>query len=224
MRNPTNLTHAELASIVSKIRDWMYLDLVNDADTYNPEKAWNAGDFAMDTGELFSEHGLAPESRGDKPEASVPSSPPRIVIIVSGGLVQGIFCSDVTAEAVVVDWDTEGGDTEDRDDNIVAVTGENNRTYYAAVLQHHVASFQELAGSNTLVALQQAGIAERVVSGCRTEVAGYVLFDFDMGNLATTHVYKDQAESAEDASQLDNVIVLPLVLETVTCPTGRREE
>jgi hypothetical protein len=45
------------------------------------------------------------------------------------------------------------------------------------------------------------------------EVPRYVLYDFDMDDLATTHVYESYNEAADDASQLDNVIVAPLVFE-----------
>ena len=45
------------------------------------------------------------------------------------------------------------------------------------------------------------------------EVRRYILFDFDAGDLATTHVYDRCQEAADDASQLDNVIVVPLVFE-----------
>ena len=36
----------------------------------------------------------------------------------------------------------------------------------------------------------------------------YILYDFDSGDLATTRVYDDYDEAADDASQLDNVIIL----------------
>lgn len=49
--------------------------------------------------------------------------------------------------------------------------------------------------------------------GATTETRRYVLYDFDAGDLATTNVYDSHAEAVEDASELDNVIVVPLVLE-----------
>lgn len=38
----------------------------------------------------------------------------------------------------------------------------------------------------------------------------YILYNHDMGDLATTTVYNDYEDAADDASRLDNVIVLPL--------------
>ncbi len=38
----------------------------------------------------------------------------------------------------------------------------------------------------------------------------YILYDFDTGDLATTTVYTDYGEAAEDADQLANVLVVPL--------------
>ncbi len=46
----------------------------------------------------------------------------------------------------------------------------------------------------------------------------YVLYDFDMDNLATTHVYGSYDEAAEDAVPLNNVIIVPLVFR------GERQE
>ena len=44
-------------------------------------------------------------------------------------------------------------------------------------------------------------------------VPRYVLYDFDADNLATTTVYRSYQEAADDATRLDNVIVLTLPLE-----------
>ena len=46
---------------------------------------------------------------------------PRVVLNVSGGAVQDVYCSDTEADIVLVDWDTEGCDPEA--DNLVAVAG-----------------------------------------------------------------------------------------------------
>jgi len=46
--------------------------------------------------------------------------------------------------------------------------------------------------------------------------SGYVLYDFDMDELATTSVYASYADAADDTVRLDNVIVVPLVFEEVT--------
>ena len=48
----------------------------------------------------------------------------------------------------------------------------------------------------------------------------YVLYDFDADDLATAMVYDTYSEAADDASQLDNVIVIPLLIEGVTIGGG----
>ena len=58
----------------------------------------------------------------------------------------------------------------------------------------------------------QAFLAEGVDDSPQ-DVRGYVLYDFDFGDLATTNVYDSYPEAADDASELDNVIVMPLVFE-----------
>ncbi len=46
----------------------------------------------------------------------------------------------------------------------------------------------------------------------------FVLYDFDMGELASTRVYDDAQEAAQDADLLDNVMVVGFTLEHV--PSG----
>ena len=60
---------------------------------------------------------------------------------------------------------------------------------------------------------------------CGTSIVRrYVLYDYDAGDLATTNVYDDYREAADDASALDNVIVMSLVFEKeagdVVAPQG----
>ena len=38
----------------------------------------------------------------------------------------------------------------------------------------------------------------------------FVLFDFDLGELATTQVFSQYEDAAETANRLDNVLVIPL--------------
>ncbi len=49
-----------------------------------------------------------------------------------------------------------------------------------------------------------------------SETHRYILYDHDTGDLATTTVYSDHEEAVEDASQLDDVIVLALTFEQDT--------
>lgn len=55
-------------------------------------------------------------------------------------------------------------------------------------------------------------------------VPRYVLYDFDSDDLATTNVYHSYREAAEDASQLDNVIILALPFEMPADRTSASEE
>lgn len=50
----------------------------------------------------------------------------------------------------------------------------------------------------------------------------FILYDFDMGELASTRVYGDAQEAAEDADLLDNVIVMGFTLERT--PGGSSDE
>ena len=59
--------------------------------------------------------------------------------------------------------------------------------------------------------------------GGTSVVRTYVLYDFDAGDLATTNVYDSYPEAADDASQLDNVIVVSLVFEKKTADTAESE-
>ena len=82
-------------------------------------------------------------------------------------------------------------------------------------LREAVAVFREL-GQDCRRLLSQTPGAD--------EVRRYVLYDFDMGDLATTRVYDSYQEAADDASPLDNVIVVPLVFEELTAGRGPQEE
>lgn len=48
-----------------------------------------------------------------------------------------------------------------------------------------------------------------------TRTTKYLLFDFDAAELATTTVYDTYEDAKEDAAELDNVIVIPLIFEEV---------
>jgi hypothetical protein len=47
-------------------------------------------------------------------------------------------------------------------------------------------------------------------------VKKFVLYNFDLDRVATTKVFANYGEAAEAAKDLDNVIVLPLVIQAVT--------
>ncbi len=146
---------------------------------------------------------------------------PKIVLNVSGGVVQEVFGSPSDAEIVCVDWDTEGCDP--ARDGTFEIVNDNGRTQQAAVIQHHVFPLEELSGMDVGKALEKAGLGQWLKEPPKIETGRYILYDFDADDLATTNVYDDHAEAVEDASQLDNVIVMPLVFEQQT-PAGPEDE
>lgn len=81
-------------------------------------------------------------------------SKPRIILNVSGGVVQDVFCSDFETEVILVDWDTEGCDSSD--DDVFQIGG---RAAAAFVARVDVAPCHELAGTDVEAALRAAQIA-----------------------------------------------------------------
>ena len=73
-------------------------------------------------------------------------------------------------------------------------------------------------------ALQKAGMLPDLSKRGASEVRKYILYDFDAGDLATTNVYDSYPEAADDASELDNVIIMPLVFEKQTADTAEPED
>jgi hypothetical protein len=84
------------------------------------------------------------------------ASRPKIVLNVSGGVLQDVFGSDPATAVAVVDWDTEGCDSSE--DGIVEVPNGQGGTQLAVVVKHPVYPLEELAGTETEAALQAAGL------------------------------------------------------------------
>jgi hypothetical protein len=80
----------------------------------------------------------------------------QIVINVAGGLVQNVFCSDLAAEAIVVDWDTEGAPPDEP--GIVPVRDVLGRERLAQVTRRDVALLSELAGTEAEAAIEAAAL------------------------------------------------------------------
>lgn len=80
----------------------------------------------------------------------------QIVINLSGGLVQDVFCSDPDADVISVDWDTEGSDPSD--DGVVEVTTMDERTRLAHVAEYAAHPFNSLFGTDVATAMDTAGI------------------------------------------------------------------
>lgn len=80
----------------------------------------------------------------------------RIVVNVSGGIVQDVIASGKDVEVVVVDWDVEGSD----DDAVVETLGSDGREISAFVSVFSAEPLESLAGTDAQIVLQKAGVAD----------------------------------------------------------------
>ena len=72
------------------------------------------------------------------------------------------------------------------------------------------------AGTQTGKVLQKASVLRRARSAQRASVTRrWVIYDFDADTLITTQVFQTYAEAVDAASQLHDVLVLPLIFENV---------
>ncbi len=61
-------------------------------------------------------------------------------------------------------------------------------------------------------------------SDARTVTTKYVLYDFDMDELATTAVYSGYRAAAEDANMLSNIVVIAFTIETEPIVDARGDQ
>lgn len=86
----------------------------------------------------------------------------EIVIEVSGGVVQEVYCSDPAAAAViVVDWDAEGCGADEP--HIVEAHHGTDRERLARVTSQAAMPLENLAGSDVEAAVEAADV---LVSAC----------------------------------------------------------
>lgn len=138
----------------------------------------------------------------------------QVVLDISGGVLQAVHASAPAIHVVCVDWDCDG--CEPGDNGMVEITDANGRQCVSAVAEYPVSPLSALAGTNTAAALKAAGIQWREESPPSiNQIRRYVLYDGDADNLVTTNVYRSYAEAADDADMLNDVIVVPLVVEKV---------
>ena len=78
----------------------------------------------------------------------------QIVLNISGGLVQEIFCSDQAAEAIVVDWDTEHCSPDEP--GVVTVRNFYDRDHRVHVARREVLPLAEMAGTDAEAAIEEA--------------------------------------------------------------------
>ena len=129
---------------------------------------------------------------------------------ISGGVLQDVFSSDPAISVVLADWDTEGSDPSE--EGIVEIPDGRGGTQLANVAEYPVMPLTDLVGTETEAALKAAGL-ELTQAADRTVARRWVLYSGDTNTLLTTRTYDSYDEAAEDANQVDDVLVLPLVFE-----------
>ena len=143
-----------------------------------------------------------------------PHSQPTVIVEISGGVLQEAYASDPAVQLRLVDWDTEGC-TPGEDNGIVAITDEHGRSRLALVTVFPTVPIDEIA-EDTEKALKAAGIEVpgKQDNGLQ-ESRRWVLYNFDTDALLGTKVYSDYDEAVEDAAQANDILVLPLVIQSI---------
>jgi len=180
----------------------MYLDLdEHGTEFWNPGKEWSCCDVCQDIQDALHEHNLVPGEEQAYQEAVSP--PPGH-----------------NTERLVVWAESNSLGPEDLDDLVHDCAGttasEINNRGLAVQIEYLVDQLGEPETSAQLTGMvppadsppdgQPKGEAVRIVK--------YVLYDHDVGHLATTTVYDSFDEAKDDAAELDDVIVVPLVFAT----------
>ena len=164
---------------------------------------------ALSTPDIFDEYGNPTVGEFFVAKETAPPAP-KIVLNISGGVLQDVFGSDPAITVALVDWDTEGSDPSDK--GIVEIPDGRGGTQLANVAEYPVLPLTDLVGTETEAALKAAGL-ELTQAANRTVVRRWVLYSIDTNTLLTTRTYDSYDEAAEDANQVDDILVLPLVFE-----------
>ena len=207
MKNPASLLHDQLAEIVTDMVQMLYGTEQNDGSwTYAADKEWSGGDVCEAAAGLLDRFGLLPQVEGSG-EAMQPATPP-LDVCQSADDPQGYTLN-------------LDGPLFRRQRKFLVNLMNRSRGNEATPLQLPADAEEVLEGLISLTdeiadqAHDQYGIDCLLEEGASPkEVAAprYILYDFDSGDLATTTVYDSYDEAADDASQLDNVIILALRL------------
>jgi len=144
-------------------------------------------------------------------ETAAPTAP-KIVLNLSGGVLQDVFGSDPAIAVALVDWDVEG--CSPSDNGIVELPDVRGGTHLASVVEYPVWPLEQLAGTETEAALKAAGLElTPSANSDRTASRRWVLYSINTNMLLTTRTYDSYDEAAEDANQVDDILVLPLEFE-----------
>ena len=163
---------------------------------------------ALSTPDIMEEYGdpTVGEFFVAKEATAIPT--PKVVLNLSGGVLQDVFGSHPAITVVLVDWDVEGCSPSDH--NIVEVPDGPGRTRLAAVAEYPVWPLEQLAGTEAEAAMKAAGLA---VDSDRTVLCRWVLYNVGTGELLNTRAYDSREEALEDVGQDDGVLVVPLAIE-----------
>ncbi len=193
-------------------------DVEYNAELTDPEGLASAADRLMET--VLSTPGIMEEYGNPhfgeffvaKADGSHPRPGPTVVVEIAGGVLQEAYSSDPGVRLALVDWDTEGS-TPDDDNGIFAITGADGRSRLVLVTEFPADSIDQVTGKDTGRALEAAGIVCRPEPDEEPAVRRrWVLYDPDTDALLTTRAYASYEDAADDASQANDVLVLPLVI------------
>jgi hypothetical protein len=165
---------------------------------------------ALSTPGIFDEYGNPKVGEFFVARETTALSAPKIVLNISGGVLQDVFSSDPAITVARVDWDTEG--CSPSDNGIVEIADGRGGTQLAAVAEYPVLPLTDLAGTETEAALKASGL-ELTQAADRTAARRWVLYSIATDALLTTRTYDSYDEAAEDANQVDDILVLPLEFE-----------
>ncbi|MBN2579378.1 MAG: hypothetical protein JXB10_10335 [Pirellulales bacterium] len=96
-----------------------------------------------------------------------PFAVPRIVLNVSGGVVQEVFCSDPHAQVVLIDWDADNADP--KNEHVITVEWEDYKPLVAYVVEFPTDPLSVLWGTPVEAVLEAAKID---VGLCECEAPG----------------------------------------------------
>jgi hypothetical protein len=189
------------------------LDVEYDAQLTDPEALASAADRLMQT--VLSTPGIVEEYGNPHfgefyvARSAQTQSQPTVIVEVSGGVLQEAF-ADSLLRLVLLDWDVEG--CEPAAENGIYQVGDE----VVFVAEMPVDPIDRIVNTQTEKALQAAGInVPAKQDNCLQESRRWVLYSLNTDALLGTKVYSDYGEAVEDAAQLNDILVLPLVIQSI---------
>jgi hypothetical protein len=134
---------------------------------------------ALSTPGIFDEYGNPQVGAFFVAQETVPPAP-KVVLNISGGVLQDVFSSDPAISVVLADWDTEGSDPSE--EGIVKIPDGRGGTQLANVAEYPVTPLADLVGTEIEAALKAAGM-ELAQAADRTVARRWVLYCGDTDTL-----------------------------------------